>query len=169
MDPNLLKLFATKLNLSETIVQQCYEDALKEISIVPIRTCSYKMRGGKNKGLLCSAIPENIKRQVVINENDGKPYCKQHNKTINDNVQTKKIVTIKNNDSNFILNTIESSIPTSEKIETEKLGDFDAIKGTTLLINKSSNKCVGKYVNCNPVTTLDQEDLQILEEKGIEY
>lgn len=157
MDDNMIELFASKLNINPIQLKKCYEETIEELS--NIQLCSYKFSSGKNKGLLCGSMN---KKSVIKNTLDNKYYCKTHNTSIEKKELKKSVVKIVNNKIPTILHNID-------KIETEKMGDLDVIKGTLLIVDKSKNCCIGKLIDNHPNEELTEDDQNYLKELNIEF
>jgi hypothetical protein len=166
MDPKLIEALAKKLNIDSKEIEIAYNETVKSLE-PETKICAYKYVGGPNKGKVCGTLNP----KLVTVENNGKWYCKPHNNTINKKIATKSIVKIKNNDSNFVLNTLEDVNKSEQtpKIETYKIGDYVAIKNTLLLVDLGINCCVGKFVDNNPSTVIDAEDVKLLKSLNVDY
>lgn len=168
MDEKLISIFSSKLKISENKLKTLYNESLTEYLSIPIsekneskRTyCMYKFVSGENSGKTCGLLPKNSSVEVS-SEIDGFFYCKSHFKTISErNKKTEKLKLV------GIKNPFQTSI---EKLETEKMGDFEVIKGTMLLIDRSKNCCSGKIVEGSATSNINKNDESFLVEKKIPY
>lgn len=163
MDDRLVYLFAKKLKLTEQEIKTSYKEALTEYIIDKDeqvrKPCSYKFLSGENSGKLCGLLPKNILVDASC-EIDGKYYCKSHYKTISERQRKSQ---------GLRLTGVQKPVQLNEKLETERMGDFEVLKGTMLIIDRTKNCCSGKYVQEQPTTTINKKDEVVLSEKNIPY
>lgn len=165
MDNALASLLASKLKISELQLKTSYLEALceytKKQNTVDERQnhCSYKFISGENSGKICGLLAKNSSVEAS-SEIDGKYYCKAHFKTISE--KNKKSQTLK-------LTGIKKPVVLTEKFETERMGDFEVLKGTMLIVDRSKNCCSGKIVDGQPNNTITKSDEVILVTKKIPY
>ncbi len=142
------------------ILKKTFEQFQNETttSITLNKTCQYMGQFGKNKGVLCGKIAKN--------EFEEQFYCSTHLKTISNRKKKKETNTIKNVKKDIKLNKIE--LP--PKYEIEKRGDHFVIKGTLYIIDPDrQNSCTGKFIGNELDNKINNEDIQTLEQLGVEY
>jgi hypothetical protein len=167
MDDCLLALLAKRLSISETQLKTSYSEALKEYSTTKEYSisskknhCMYRFVAGENSGKICGLLPKNSNVEATL-ELEGKFYCRPHFRTITEKTrksQTLKLVGLKNP-----VHLVD------EKFETERMGDYEVLKDTMLIVDRTKNCCSGKLVDNQPTTTITRQDEIILNEKKIPY
>lgn len=171
MDGKLCSIFAKKLQLSETTLQNIYIDALKEFLNLNLtetvstngtsrqKYCMYKYVSGENSGKLCGLLTKNSSVEATC-ELEGKNYCKSHFKSVFE--KKKKSESLK-------LTGINKPFVIEEKLETENMGDFEVLKDTMLIIDRSKNCCSGKLIKGQPTHNITVEDESLLKSKNVEF
>lgn len=165
MDDRLVSLFSKKLKISDSQLKTIYLEALREYTssgntLERTNYCFYKFVSGENSGKICGLLAKNKFVEAAC-EINGQYYCKSHYKTISE--RNRKSQTMK-------LTGIKKPFQISEdKIETERMGDYEVIKDTMLIIDRSKNCCLGKLVEGNTTKAITSTDEDFLNEKKIPY
>lgn len=168
MDQQLISIISKKLKISEDTFKKAYNDGFKEYLDMlqapeecPSRKnyCCHNFVTGENSGKICGLLPKNLGVEAS-HELDGKHYCKAH---------LTSMLKKKQRGQTLRLNGLHKPVIIEDKLETEQLGDFEVLKDTMLIIDRSKNCCSGKLVEGHPTNVINSREEEFLKSKNVDH